>query len=41
LRPAAEQFGPAVAEIGQPLTELPEGANEALKNSARELARAS
>jgi len=41
LRPAADRFGPTVGEIAQPLADLPEGANEALKNSARELARAS
>ena len=30
LAPLAEQFGPTVEEIAAPLTELPEGANEAL-----------
>jgi predicted TIM-barrel fold metal-dependent hydrolase len=39
LRPAAERFGPTVAEIAAPLTDLPEGANEALLRSARELTR--
>jgi predicted TIM-barrel fold metal-dependent hydrolase len=39
LRPAADQFGPTVAEIAQPLVELPEHPNEALRRSARELAR--
>jgi predicted TIM-barrel fold metal-dependent hydrolase len=38
LRPAAEQYGPTVQDIAHPLAELPDGANEALKNSARELA---
>jgi predicted TIM-barrel fold metal-dependent hydrolase len=41
LRPAADRFGPTVAEIAQPLTELPENPNEALRRSARELAMAS
>jgi hypothetical protein len=40
LRPAAEQYGPTVAEIATPLTELPEGANEALLRSAKALAKA-
>ena len=31
LRPLAEQFGPTVDELKQPLLELPEGANEALR----------
>ena len=39
LRPAANQYGPTVAEIATPLEELPEGANEALLRSAKELAR--
>ena len=30
LRPIADEWGPTVVEIGEPLTELPEGANEAL-----------
>ena len=33
LRPFAEQFGPTVGEVTVPLTELPEGANEALLGS--------
>ena len=40
LRPAAERFGPTVAELAQPLAELPEHPNEALRRSARELAKA-
>jgi hypothetical protein len=39
LRPAADRYGPTVAEIAEPLTELPEHPNEALKRSARELTR--
>jgi len=39
LRPAAEQYGPTVAELSQPLTELPENPNEILRRSAAELAR--
>ena len=34
LRPAADKYGPTVAEIAEPLDELPEGANEALRRSA-------
>jgi len=41
LRPDAEQFCPTVAEIAQPLEELPTDANEALRRSARELIKAS
>ncbi len=41
LRPAANQFGPTVAELAEPLTDLPEGANESLRRNARELAGAS
>ena len=41
LRPAADRFGPTVAELAQPLTELPEGANQALKRSAAQLKKAS
>ncbi|MFM8303364.1 MAG: amidohydrolase family protein [Actinomycetota bacterium] len=41
LRPAAERFGPTVAELAEPLTELPENPNEILRRSAAELARAS
>jgi predicted TIM-barrel fold metal-dependent hydrolase len=40
LRPAAEQFGPTVAEIAEPLTELPPNPNETLRRNARELAKA-
>jgi predicted TIM-barrel fold metal-dependent hydrolase len=39
LRPAAAKFGPTVAEIAEPLLELPENPNEALRRSARELTR--
>ena len=41
LRPAADEFGPTVAEISQPLTALPDGANQALLRSARQLKVAS
>ena len=37
LRPAADRFGPTVAEIAEPLTELPDNPNEALRRSARDL----
>ena len=40
LRPAAEKYGPTVAEIAEPLHELPEGANQALLRSAGDLAKA-
>jgi predicted TIM-barrel fold metal-dependent hydrolase len=39
LRPAAARYGPTVAELAEPLLELPEHANEALRRSARELAK--
>ncbi len=39
LRADADQYGPTLAELAQPLAELPDGANEALRNAARELAR--
>jgi len=35
LAPLAEQFGPTVEELKVPLTELPEGANEALRRAER------
>ena len=38
LAPYAEQYGPTVDEIAEPLTALPEGANAALRNSAEQLA---
>lgn len=38
LRAAADRFGPTVAELAEPLTELPDGANQALLNSAAEVA---
>jgi predicted TIM-barrel fold metal-dependent hydrolase len=41
LRPAADAFGPTVAEIAEPLTALPDGANQALMRSARQLKLAS
>lgn len=41
LRPLADQFGPTVGEVRQPLTELPADANQALVNSAKQLAAAS
>jgi len=40
LRTAADRFGPTVAEIAEPLTELPEQPNEALRRSAKELSTA-
>ena len=40
LQPAADEFGPTVAEVATPLTELPENPNQALKNSAYQLAKA-
>jgi hypothetical protein len=30
LKPLADQYGPTVGEVAQPLTELPENPNEAL-----------
>jgi predicted TIM-barrel fold metal-dependent hydrolase len=36
LRPLAEKYGPTVAEIQEPLTELPEQPNEALLRAARD-----
>jgi predicted TIM-barrel fold metal-dependent hydrolase len=41
LRPAADKFGPTVAEIAQPLTQLPENPIQALQRSAKQLAQAS
>jgi predicted TIM-barrel fold metal-dependent hydrolase len=41
LKPLADQFGPTVGEVQQPLTELPADANQALVNSAKQLAAAS
>ena len=38
LRPAANNFGPTVAELAAPLTELPDGANQALLMAAAEIA---
>ena len=40
LQPAAAKYGPTVAEIAEPLLELPENPNEALRRSARELVKA-
>ena len=40
LRPAADRFGPTVAEIAEPLADLPDNPNEALRRSAGELAKA-
>ncbi|CAB4322674.1 MAG: amidohydrolase family protein [Actinobacteria bacterium] len=39
LQPYADKYGPTVAEIAQPLTSLPEGANQALERSAAQLAK--
>jgi predicted TIM-barrel fold metal-dependent hydrolase len=39
LRPAADEFGPTVAELAKPLTALPDAPNEALRRAARDLAR--
>ena len=36
LVPIAQRVGPTVAEIGEPLVELPEDANDALRKAARE-----
>lgn len=33
LAPLAERFGPTVADLAEPLSELPEGANEALRKA--------
>jgi predicted TIM-barrel fold metal-dependent hydrolase len=41
LQPLADQYGPTVSEVAQPLTALPEGANQALQRSAKQLALAS
>jgi predicted TIM-barrel fold metal-dependent hydrolase len=41
LRPSADRFGPTVGEIATPLTTLPDNPNEALRRSARDLAKAS
>ena len=41
LQPLADQFGPTVAQVAEPLTELPAEPNQALVNSARQLAAAS
>ena len=41
LRPLAQQHGPKVSDISQPLTELPKGANQALQRSHAQLATAS
>ncbi|MDG2029150.1 MAG: amidohydrolase family protein [Acidimicrobiales bacterium] len=38
LRPAADKYGPTVAEIAEPLEKLPEGANEALRRADKDLA---
>jgi hypothetical protein len=35
LKPFAEEFGPTVGEIAEPLTELPEKPNEALLKGVR------
>jgi predicted TIM-barrel fold metal-dependent hydrolase len=40
LRPAADRWGPTVADVAEPLDALPEGANESLRRNARELAMA-
>lgn len=40
LRPLADRFGPTVAEIAEPLVELPANPNDALRRAARELAKA-
>ena len=41
LQPAADRYGPTVAELRQPLTSLPADANQALVRSAKQLAAAS
>ena len=40
LQPFADKYGPTVAEIAEPLTALPDGANQALERSAAQLAKA-
>jgi predicted TIM-barrel fold metal-dependent hydrolase len=40
LQPAADRYGPTVAEVATPLTEMPEHPNQALEKAARQLARA-
>ncbi|HTR69032.1 MAG TPA: amidohydrolase family protein [Mycobacteriales bacterium] len=37
LRPLADEHGPTVAEVAEPLRELPDGSNRALKIAARQL----
>ncbi len=39
LQPYADKYGPTVAEIAEPLTELPDNPNQALERSARMLAK--
>ena len=41
LQPLADQYGPTVGQVAQPLTELPAEPNQALVNSAKQLAAAS
>ena len=40
LQPAADIYGPTVASVATPLTELPENPNQALKKAAYQLAKA-
>ena len=39
LQPYADKYGPTVAEIAQPLTELPANPNQALERAAAQLAK--
>src|SRR6478736_1339103 len=41
LQPLADQYGPTVGQVSEPLSELPADANQALLRSARQLAAAS
>ena len=41
LQPLADQYGPTVSEVAEPLTELPAEPNQALVRAARQLAEAS
>jgi predicted TIM-barrel fold metal-dependent hydrolase len=38
LKPFADKYGPKVSEVSQPLTQLPENPNQALRRSAAQLA---
>ena len=40
LQPYADKYGPTVAEIAEPLTELPANPNQALERAAAQLSKA-